>query len=254
MTPAENYLVLDIETKPLPPELARRIYPEPYRSFRRLPGESEDERWRAWHEETAALDPARSRLCAVGLALHRAGEPEPRRQLLLPSDVHSDDLNEALALRLFEGLLSGAHDEPFCDPSATILVGHYLTKFDLPYLGSRAMARGYGGLSQIGFHGIIDTKTWFDERYRTGAGSSSLGHIATLAGVGGKEEGAGARFWTLPGHVQKRYLARDLDLTWRVAVAMGCVREMDPSTIHTHHEEVSKQEGWADEAPVQAEG
>lgn len=211
---ANHYLILDIETRPLPLEVLkeRGLFPK----FKPPANYKDPEKIKAAeleHEakclESAALDPIMSEVCAVGVLTDR-GEPHtffgPEPQLIMDLwEDCSDALNQ-------QGMI----------------IGFNICSFDLTYLFRRSWALGIKPLMALRngrywSHHVVDLlDQWKLGNYQD---SASLDRICRHLGIPGKT-GSGKDFAKLletDHEAAKEYLIGDLTRTQKVAQRIGVI-------------------------------
>ncbi|MFZ2643173.1 MAG: 3'-5' exonuclease [Verrucomicrobiia bacterium] len=206
----KDYLILDIETLARPREELDRMMPE----FE-PPGNVKDPakvaaaiaakrvKWLA----DAALDATTGRIAILG-TLTRNGA------VMLRADV----MSEARMLTEFWRMQDAA--------DVSVIVGHNLRNFDMPFIIRRSFMNGLGLPLGI-LHKNRLTERFVDTMEMWGAGERnamiSLDALARALGVGGKT-GSGGDFsalWEADKERAVEYCAHDLELTRQVAERMG---------------------------------
>ncbi len=214
MKEQKPYLILDIETGPLPEDRQRLIAPKfeapsNYKDADKIKAAIE-EKERSWFD-SATLDACRCEVLAIGLKSHKHEEL-----------IHG----ESEEVRLLEML--GAIDQLEMDDIQ--LVGHRLLGFDIPMLVRRMWANGikppqkwlnctsYKAHREWAFDTAVEWSCGNREQY------VKLDHMAFMLGVGRKTDGVkGATWWKTYAEDQKAalgYLSNDLKLTEGVYLKM----------------------------------
>ena len=224
--------VFDIETGPLPEsELAALVPPfdpaevktgnlkDPDKIAAKLAEAAANHRRDFF--ERAALDPLTGRVVAIGLLAggemkNAEGKMEPRQCVILG---HED---EAQTLREFWLVCRGRMGR--INP----MVGFNTHLFDLPFLIRRSWKHGIAvpfGIRRGRYWGeeMVDVREAWQLGDRQARGS--LDSIARHLGVGTKngDGKAFAELWRKDRERAEAYLRNDLELTAKVAVALGCL-------------------------------
>lgn len=207
-----NYLILDIETEPLPeaelrPFLPKIEPPSNYKDAAKIEAYIAEKQAEAI--ERAALSVLTGRVLAVGL---KDG----------PYDIKTWEGSESGAIGTFWDYWRGCCDR---------IIGHNIKGFDLPFLIRRSYALGISVPSDVmeGRHfnrRVVDTMELWDLGTRE---RISLDNFARFLGVGSKPDGVSgkdfARLYHDPATRDKalEYLRNDLVLTEAVAKRMGII-------------------------------
>ncbi len=208
------YLILDIETGPLPDAHQRQIMPTEWPL-----GNTKDpekikaaiaEKEASWLE-SATLDACRCEVLAIGL-----------KSLKHEQLIHGER-EEDMLWRLFD-LVS------MVDADESIIVGHRLLGFDIPILVRRMWANGIKPPTKwLNCTSYKAHREWaFDTAVEWSCGNREqyvkLDHLAFMLGVGRKTDGVqGATWWKTYAEDQKAalgYLSNDLKLTEGVYLKM----------------------------------
>jgi hypothetical protein len=225
-------IVFDIETGPLPETELEAMMPAfdaaevkcgnlgPEKAAQKI-AEAEKNHRRDFFDR-AALDPLTGRVLAIGLQVYQSApggvvmEGDPTTVILGSAD-------EASLLTSFWAAVRGDHGR--LHP----LIGFNICLFDLPFLMRRSWKHGVAvpfGLRRGRYWGdqVVDLRDAWQLGDRQARGS--LDSIARHLGVGAKngDGKAFAELWRSDRKQAEAYLRNDLELTARVAKALGiCV-------------------------------
>ncbi len=205
------YLIIDIETGPLPEDHQRQIAPTfeaptNYVDEKKIKAAIADKE-ASWLE-SATLDATRCEVLAIGL------KSATKEDLIHPANLVHDGTERGMLQLL-------ANHIAMLDMDKIILVGHRLLAFDIPILVRRMWANGIKPPQKwLNCTAYKAHRDWaFDTAVEWGLGNRDqyikLDHLAFHLGVG-RKNGDGAMFWKTYAEDQKKaldYLSNDLRLT-----------------------------------------